>query len=58
MHAPDGELGDSVDEVNRALQEIQADYPSIPYFRPVFRDVNVIRIRGTDPKVLKAVIGS
>jgi len=44
-----------VDELNQRLREIQDEEPSVPFFRDVYPDVSIIRVRGNDPEVLERV---
>ncbi len=58
IHLHGGRVGDRWEEFNRTLQNIESQYSSIPFIMEVFRDTNVIRIRGTNEDDLKQVLAT
>ncbi|QDU46968.1 Signal transduction histidine-protein kinase BarA [Symmachiella dynata] len=55
MHVDSAAAPEGVDELNQRLREIQDEESSVPFFRDVFPDVSIIRVRGNDPEVLERV---
>jgi len=57
MHLKDGPLGtERAKEVNDRIRSLQEQHEgTIPYHQPLFSDVSIIRLRGTDPELLQEI---